>query len=71
MVFHPSYFEPKARMYRVREARHMARQCDGCGKHQVCPEALPIDADYKECRFAGSQGGTLRGNDHILCGMCY
>ena len=70
-MFHPRYYEPKGQTYRVREARHMARQCDGCGKYQVCPAALPIDDDYKECRFAGCQGGTLMEDSRILCGMCY
>ena len=45
--------------------------CDGCGKHQVCPQALPIDDDYKECRYAGCQGGTLMEDCRILCGMCH
>ena len=74
-MYHARYFEPKAQMYRGFEREHMARRCDECGKYQVCPEALPIDADYKECRFAGWQGGTLRGanGSHriIACAMCY
>ena len=71
MMFHADYFEPKAQMVRVFEREHMAHRCDGCGKHQVCPQALPIDDDYKECRFAGCQGGTLMEDCRILCGMCH
>ena len=72
-MYHARYFEPKAQMYRGFEREHMARKCDKCGEYQVCPEALPIDADYKECRYAGCQGGTLlnKPTDRILCGMCY
>jgi hypothetical protein len=71
-MFHPSYFEPKAQMYRASERAHMAHRCDECGREQVCPEAFPVMADdYRECRFAGCQGGTLFPNGIILCGMCY
>lgn len=70
-MFHARYFEPAALLYRQAERGHLSRKCDECGTDQVCPEALPIDADYKECRFAGCQGGTLFDSGRILCGMCY
>jgi len=77
-MFHPSYFEPKAQMFRAEERRHLARMCDWCGEEQVCPDAVMLDDDYKECRFAGCQGGTClqeRSDPHplrnLVCGMCY
>ena len=70
-MYHARYFEAKAQLYRGFEREHLGRKCDGCGGHQVCPEALPIDDDYRECRFAGCQGGTLFDSGDILCGFCY
>jgi len=76
MVFHPDYFEERARMFRAAERGHLLRRCDECGEQQVCADALPIDDEYKECRFAGCQGGTripdADGSYYlVLCGMCY
>ena len=73
-MYHARYFEPKAQVYRGFEQKHLAHKCDECGKEQVCPEALSIDArpsDWKECRYAGCQGGTLMEDGRILCRMCY
>ena len=73
-MYHARYFEPKAQVYRGFEREHLDHKCDECWLGQVCPEALPIDADpsdWKECRDAGWQGGTLMEDGHILCRMCY
>ena len=76
-MFHPSYYEPKAQMFRAAAREHLDVRCSapGCNE-QVCPEAVLIDDDYKECRFAGCQGGTrmpvrIFGEGFVLCGMCY
>ena len=52
-MFHPDYFEERARMFRAAERGHLLRRCDECGEQQVCADALPIDDEYKECRFGG------------------
>ena len=76
-MFNADYFEPKAQMFRAAAREHLDVRCSapGCNE-QVCPEAVLIDDDYKECRFAGCQGGTRMPDadgsyDLILCGMCY
>ena len=76
-MFHADYFEPKAQMFRAAAREHLDVRCSapGCNE-QVCPEAVLIDDDYKECRFAGCQGGTrmpvrIFGEGFVLCGMCY
>ena len=76
-MFHPDYFEVDAQIFRAAEREHLDVRCSapGCNE-QVCPEAVLIDDDYKECRFAGCQGGTRMPDadgsyDLILCGMCY
>ena len=76
-MFHADYFEVDAQIFRAAEREHLDVRCSapGCNE-QVCPEAVLIDDDYKECRFAGCQGGTRMPDadgsyDLILCGMCY
>ena len=70
MMFHADYYEPRALAYRGAERGHMARKCDECEDHQVCPDAQPLDDTYRACRFGGCEGGTLVGARY-LCGMCY
>ena len=75
-MIHADYYEPKAQMIRAEERRHLARMCDWCGEEQVCPDAVGLLDDYKECRFAGCLGGTRMPDADgsyyiILCGMCY
>ena len=75
-MFHPDYFEERARMFRAAERGHLLRRCAECGEQQVCADAWPIVAVYMECRFAGCQGGTRMPDADgsyyiILCGMCY
>jgi len=76
-MFHADYFEPKAQMFRAEERSHLDVRCStpDCNE-QVCADAVRLLDDYKECRFAGCQGGTRMPDADgsyylILCGMCY